>query len=100
MRFGGRRPGTRTDAKSVVRSSVNRSNPTNKDLIERTLKIWQPRSQRNLSPEDARWMVENITGFFDVLAEWSRAGLDTPNENSKQSVTTLSCKHGGEKVVP
>ena len=41
-------------------------------LIEKTRKVWQPRMQRNLSDEDARQMAENVTGFFAILAEWSR----------------------------
>jgi hypothetical protein len=39
-------------------------------IIERTLEIWQPRTSRKLTREDGRQMVENISGFFDVLGEW------------------------------
>lgn len=30
---------------------------------------------RDLSREDARQIVENVTGFFAILAEWSRAEI-------------------------
>ena len=32
-----------------------------------------PRLGRDLSREDARQIAENVTGFFAILAEWSRA---------------------------
>jgi hypothetical protein len=43
------------------------------NLIEQTHKVWQPRIRRNLTDEDARQIAENVTGFFAILAEWSRA---------------------------
>ena len=42
------------------------------ELIGRTREVWQPRLGRDLSPEDARQIAANVTGFFSVLAEWSR----------------------------
>lgn len=41
--------------------------------IARTRQIWQPRVGRDLTDEDARQIMHNVTGFFGVLAEWSRA---------------------------
>ena len=41
--------------------------------IARTRKIWQPRIRRDLTDGDARQIMHNVTGFFGVLAEWSRA---------------------------
>jgi hypothetical protein len=41
--------------------------------IARTRQIWQPRIQRDLTDEDARQIMHNVTGFFGVLAAWSRA---------------------------
>ena len=35
--------------------------------------VWRPRLGRELRCEDARQIAENVTGFFAVLAEWSRA---------------------------
>lgn len=43
------------------------------NLVEQTHKIWQPRIGRNLSEEEARQIAENVTGFFAILTEWSRA---------------------------
>lgn len=48
------------------------SHAASNNLIEQTHKLWQPRLQRNLTDEDARQIAENVTGFFAILAEWSR----------------------------
>ena len=45
---------------------------TRQQLTEHTIAVWQPRLRRRLTNEDAREIAENITGFFTVLAEWSR----------------------------
>lgn len=45
---------------------------TKQELTEHTIAVWQPRLRRRLSKEDAREITENITGFFAILAEWSR----------------------------
>ena len=50
----------------------------NDNLIDRTREVWKPRLERDLSREDARQIVENVTGFFSILAEWSRAEMPVP----------------------
>ena len=59
-------------------------NAANDNLIDRTIETWQPRVDLALSHEDARQIVENVTGFFSILAEWSRAEIPVPaNDNAK-----------------
>jgi len=49
--------------------------------IARTRQVWQPRLGRNLPTEDALQITLNVTGFFGILAEWSRAEkLATAND--------------------
>jgi len=48
------------------------------DPIERTREVWQPRFGRDLSRDEAKQIAANVTGFFSVLAEWSRAELPVP----------------------
>ncbi len=43
--------------------------------IARTREIWQPRMGRDLTDEDARQILNSVTGFFGVLADWRRAEL-------------------------
>ena len=42
----------------------------NDNLIEQTRRLWRSRLGRDVSREDARQIVENVTGFFGVLVEW------------------------------
>jgi hypothetical protein len=42
------------------------------DLIDQTIAIWQKRTERRLTREDGREIIENITGFFAILQEWER----------------------------
>jgi len=53
--------------------------------IARTRQIWQPRIGRDLTDEDARQIVENMTGFFTVLAEWSHTERRAANDNKAPS---------------
>jgi hypothetical protein len=65
---------------------VKLSHVANDNLIDRTRQVWQPRVGRDLSREEARQIAENVTGFFAVLAEWSRAEMPVPaNDTAKAS---------------
>jgi hypothetical protein len=64
------------------------SHAANDNLIERTRKVWQPRTGRNLTDEDARRINENITGFFAILAEWSRVETGPPANDTGMPATS------------
>ncbi len=69
-----------------MRSSVKPSNAANDKFIDRTIETWQQRLDRDLSREDARQIVENVTGFFSILAEWSQAELaESANDIGKSA---------------
>jgi hypothetical protein len=71
-----------------VKSSVKVSHAANDNLIDRTREVWKPRLGRDLSREDARQIVENVIGFFAILAEWSRAEIPVPaNDTTKPSTS-------------
>jgi hypothetical protein len=57
---------------------VETSHAANDELIDRTIALWKPRLRRDLSREDARQIAENVTGFFAILAGWSRADVPIP----------------------
>jgi hypothetical protein len=67
---------------------VKPSIPANHNLIDRTRKVWQPRIGRNLTDEDARQISENVTGFFTILAEWSRVAMPTPGNDAGKRVAS------------
>jgi hypothetical protein len=57
---------------------MKQSHAASNSLNKQTHKVWQPRIGRNLTDEDARQIAENVTGFFAILAEWSRAARPVP----------------------
>jgi hypothetical protein len=62
--------------------------PANDNLIEKTRRLWRSRLGRDVSCEDARQIAENFTGFFGILAEWSRAEqLAAANDNAPRVVS-------------
>ena len=68
-------------------------NAANDNLINRTIGLWQPRGGRSLSREDARQIVENVTGFFSILHEWSRAeSAAAANDNRERSAVHGACQ--------
>lgn len=50
------------------------------DLIDQTIRLWKGCSGVAISREDAREMINNINGFFEVLAGWD---LKTHDENHR-----------------
>jgi hypothetical protein len=60
----------------------------NDELIGRTREVWQPRLGRDLSRDEAKQIAASLTGFFAVLAEWSRTDmLDPANDNGDEAAT-------------
>ena len=76
-------------------SSMKSSHAAN-DLFERTCKVWQPRAGRDLTDEDVRQIGENVTGFFAILAEWSRVEIRTPGNDAGKPVASdnKEVRHG------
>jgi hypothetical protein len=90
---GGADSGTRKaaapDARSALQCGAGKpSNPANDNVVDQTIALWQPRVGRDLSREDARQISENVTGFFAVLAEWSRVEFATPANDAGKPVAS------------
>jgi hypothetical protein len=66
------------------------SHAANDNLFDRTRKVWQPRTGRDLTNEDARQITENITGFFSILTQWSRAEMPTPANDIGEQAASAS----------
>ena len=72
-----------------MRSSVKAANDNlNDELIERTHEVWQPRLGRDLSRDEAKQIAASVTGFFAVLAEWSRADMPEPANDTGDPVAS------------
>jgi hypothetical protein len=67
---------------------VKPSHAANDNLIDRTREVWKPRFGRDLSREDARQIAENVTCFFAILAEWSRAEIPVPANDTAELSTS------------
>lgn len=50
--------------------------------IARTREVWHSRLGRDLTDEDARQIMQNVTGFFGVLAKWSREERLAANDDA------------------
>ena len=61
--------------------------------IARTRQIWQPRIRRDLTDQDARQIMHNVTGFFGVLAEWARAEKMAVVANNNASSKEGEARH-------
>jgi len=46
------------------------------DILNQTIAFWSERTGQKCSHEDAREMVANVSGFFNVLAEWERRAAE------------------------
>jgi hypothetical protein len=62
---------------------VKQLSVANENLIDRTIELWQPRLWRELSREDARQIVENVTGFFSLLSQWSKYETAAPASDGR-----------------
>ena len=60
----------------------------NDELIGRTREVWQPRLGRDLTRDEAKQIAAGVTGFFAVLAEWSRADLPDPANDNGYAATS------------
>ncbi len=40
-----------------------------RDLIQKTLEVWQPLADKTLTEEDAREITRNVTDLFNFLLE-------------------------------
>ncbi len=64
------------------------SHAANDNLIDRTRQVWKARTERDVTDEDARQILENVTGFFALLAEWARAELPAPANNTGKPIAS------------
>ena len=40
-------------------------------FLEETVRFWRSQGATHYTPEDARQAIQNITGFFQTLSQWS-----------------------------
>jgi hypothetical protein len=79
---------------------VKLSSAANDNLIDRTVALWQRRLERDLTRENAREIVENVTGFFNILAEWSQAEMSrSANDNVRPEVSGTESETCSDELI-
>ncbi|MFD2058073.1 hypothetical protein ACFSQT_34840 [Mesorhizobium calcicola] len=64
---------TRRDASRQIETGPSsRARAVDNAFLERTVQLFEARTGRSLSKEEARQIVENVSGFFRILAEWHK----------------------------
>ena len=49
------------------------------ELIQDTIRFWEGRLGSQVSPEEAREMIENVVGYFSLLSEWESSESNAKN---------------------
>jgi len=63
------------------------STAANDNFLDRTIAVWRHRLGREVSREEARQITENVTGFFNILLEWSRdQAAAAANDNEQRAL--------------
>lgn len=63
-----------------------------KKLIQKTLEYWQPKYDTmgvKLTEEDAREIIDNMTGFIKLLDEWDRAENEKEGDFPKNTTNNI-----------
>jgi hypothetical protein len=55
-------------------------------FIDETIEFWDPRFGRHLSREDAGQIIDNLSGFFKLLAEWDAAARQTAPKPNRSDI--------------
>jgi hypothetical protein len=73
-------------AKTFALTFAPAATPTaaNDNFVDRTIALWRHRLGREVSREEARQITENVTGFFSVLDDWSRAETRAAANDNEQ----------------
>ena len=66
--------------KQTAQSSVLQVQQAIPQLVDRTIEVFQGRSSKVLTREDARQITENVVGFFTTLMEWEANEQRTINK--------------------
>ena len=66
------------------------------DFIDQTIAIWQKRTERKLTGEDGREIIENISGFFSILQEWEQR--ERAAESARMALSSHSKRAGRSEV--
>jgi len=58
-----------------------------KDFIQETIDFWEKRTGKTFTREDARQMIENAAGYFNILNEWDKREKAKERKKEKNEPT-------------
>jgi hypothetical protein len=61
------------------------------DIVIHTMAFWSERVGEEVSQEDARQMIVNVSGFFHVLAAWERRAKNRDDEGVARTEVSPKC---------
>jgi hypothetical protein len=73
--------GTPGDARQHQSDKAGQAQRHRDRLLQVTIEVWQPLSTTHLNREDARQILENMTGFFNLLLSWQAAAAADSRSN-------------------
>jgi len=76
--------GARTNGQAEAVSVPPSRRAIDEAFLDRTIELFQARTNRKLTREDAREMIENVTGFFRILGEWNRTEQELRTSDSTE----------------
>ncbi len=59
-------------------------------FLKRTIDFWEPCAEEKLTSEDAKGIIENIAGFFEILAEWEQNDYSQDSQKGGDADAQLS----------
>jgi hypothetical protein len=65
------------------------------DFLDQTVAFWQLRTSQELTREEGRQIVENVTAFFRTLLEWEAAERKSVTATAEQEAVPSSLATGG-----
>ena len=54
------------------------------DLTQETIRFWEGRYGRPISPEEAREMMETVAGYFSLLSDWDHQATPKARKRGKK----------------
>lgn len=60
------------------------------EFIDQTLRVWHQHSDCELTRDDAREMIENISGFFRLPNEWDIAERNQADVGNRDELNMIN----------
>ncbi|WP_049823788.1 hypothetical protein [Bradyrhizobium sp. WSM2254] len=96
-RTRGKRPRIRKGGSEALRhgSTSYFAAKSTPEFLDETIAFWGPKYGRELTREDARQIIENMTGFFKLLHEWDEEDRRAQKQADVANAAPVSSTESG-----